>query len=92
MMKCLKVTFSGDLPEGFLRDFVLKQARKLSLEGTAQAMPDATMRIMVCGHKNSVDQFLDLLHKGEGKAIPENIEIEPFVKDRDFRGVFRVIE
>lgn len=92
MAKCLKITFSGSLPEGFLRDFVQKHARSLGLEGTAQPMPDETMRVLICGEKDAVDQFLDILHKGTGKAIPENIEFEPFVKEKDFRGVFRVIE
>lgn len=92
MTKCLKIILSGSFPEGFVRDFVLKHARNLELEGIAQALPDGTIRVLVCGLKDPVDHFLDALHKGEGKIIPEGVEVEPFVKDRDFRGVFRVLE
>lgn len=92
MLKCLKIIIAGEVPEGFLREFVQKHARNFDLEGTAQTMPDATIRIYVCGMKDSVDQFLDAVHKGMGKFVPEDVEVEPFVKDRDFRSVFRVIE
>lgn len=83
---------SGDFPDGFLRDFIQQQARNLELEGIAQALPDGSVRILVCGLKDPVDHFLDALHKGVGKVVPEMVEVEPFVKDRDFRGVFRVLE
>lgn len=83
---------SGSFPDGFARDFVLKHARNLDLEGVAQALPDGTIRILVCGLKDPVDHFLDALHKGAGNVVPEMVEVEPFVKDRDFRGVFRVLE
>lgn len=92
MTKCLKIVMSGNFPEGFLRDFIQKHARALELEGVAQALPDGTIRILVCGLKDSVDHFLDALHKGADKEIPEMVDIEPFVKDRDFRGIFRVLE
>lgn len=83
---------SGSFPDGFIRDFILQQARNLELEGIAQALPDGSVRILVCGLKDPVDHFLDALHKGAGKVVPEMVEVEPFVKDRDFRGVFRVLE
>ena len=49
-------------------------------------------RIVVCGPKEKVDEFLDIVHKGTAKYVPEEVEIEAFVKDKDYRGVFRVIE
>jgi acylphosphatase len=92
MTKCLKIVLSGNFPDGFLRDFILKHARNLELEGVAQSLSDGTIRVLVCGMKDPVDHFLDALHKGVGKVVPEMVEVEPFVKDRDFRGVFRVLE
>jgi acylphosphatase len=92
MTKCLKIIIAGSFPDSFLRDFIQKHARTLELEGVAQALPDGTIRVLVCGLKDPVDSFLDALHKGIGKAVPEMVEVEPFVKDRDFRGVFRVLE
>lgn len=93
MHKCLKITFSSSIPEGFLHDFVQKNAKKLNLEGVVQIVPSENrIKLIVCGGKDAVDQFVDLLHKGSSKAIPDDIQIEPFLKDKDYRGVFRVIE
>jgi acylphosphatase len=93
MHKCLKITFSGSIPEGFLYDFVQKEAKKFKLEGMVQVLASENrIKIIVCGDKDSVDDFVDLLHHGTGKIVPEDIQIEPFLKDRDYRGVFRVIE
>lgn len=93
MNKCLKITFSSSIPEGFLQDFVQTNAKKLNLEGMVQIVStENKIKLIVCGDKDAVDQFVDLLHKGSGKTIPDDIQIEPFLKDKDYRGVFRVIE
>lgn len=92
MKKCLKITFAAQASEGFLKTFVQKYARKFGVEGTAQHVSESTYRILVCGEKESVDDFLDQLYKGSSSVSLDDIEAEPFLKDRDFRGVFRVIE
>ena len=85
--------FDANFPAGFLHNFIQKHAQKLDLEGSVQVMPiEKKVRIIVCGLKEHVEDFLDLLHKGSGKYVPRNIEVEPFLKDKDYRGVFRVIE
>ncbi len=88
MNKCLKIMISGDIPKHFLRDVLQKNAKKLNLEGIVQAAQEGMFRIIVCGDKDAVDSFLDLLHK----AGIVDLEIEPFLKDKDYRGVFRIIE
>lgn len=93
MYKCLKITFSGSIPEGFLHNFIQQEAKKLNLEGMVQFFPSENrIKIIVCGGKDSVDDFVDALHRGTVKLATQNIQIEPFLKDRDYRGVFRVIE
>lgn len=93
MNKCLRITFIADFPEGFLQSFIQKHAKKLQLEGIAQVIgPGKKVRIIACGAKDDVDAFLDILHKGSSACDLENIEVEPFLKDKDYRGVFRVIE
>jgi acylphosphatase len=92
MNKCLKITFSGKFPEDFFHTFIQKHAKKLNIEGTVQLLQDATVKIMVCGKKEAVDSFLEVLHKGAAGVLLDNIEIEPFLKEKDYRGVFRVIE
>ena len=94
MNKCLKITLRGDLPKGFLQSYIQKHAKKLSLEGTVQILNggEQVIRIIACGTKEDVDTFLDLIYKGSTQADLEEIVAEPFLKERDYRGVFRVIE
>ncbi len=92
MNKCLKITFSMKPKEGFLHTVIQHHARTYELEGMVQALSSDKAKIIVCGEKEQVDLFVDALHKESVKAPIADIEIEPHVKDKDYRGVFRVIE
>lgn len=92
MYKCLKITFTGNLPKGFLQKTVLKCARDYPVEGLAQLMMDNLVKIIVCGPLAEVDSFLDELYDEMHEIEMQELQVEPFVKDRDFRGVFRVLE
>lgn len=91
MKQCLKITVLIKSSDDCLHDFVRKYATKYALEGTAQSIDDR-IHIIACGDKENMDMFLDALHKGTAKHRPESIELEPFFKEKDYRGVFRVIE
>lgn len=92
MSQCLRISFSMELPENFLHTFIQKHARSLHLEGTVQVEANSAVKVIVCGKKEDLDSFVDLLHKRAAKDALESIELEPFISDKDFRGVFRVIE
>ena len=92
MKLCLKVVFSIGSSEGFLHNFVLKCASKIQVEGTARLMNDDKIFIIACGSKEEVDSFVDFLYQGASKYQLDNFELEPFMKAKDYRGVFRVIE
>ena len=92
MNKCLRITFSGEIPADFFQTFIQKHANKLRVEGTVQLVQGNMVKIVACGTKEAVDAFLDVLHKGATGVFLENLEIEPFLKEKDYRGVFRVIE
>lgn len=94
MHKCLKILFGGKFSSNFLRAFIQSSAKKYALEGVAQMHNDESLHvsIVVCGRKENVDSFLDVLHVNAARYGVENIEVEPFLKDKDYRGVFRVIE
>ncbi len=91
MKQCLKITVFIKATDDFLQDFLRKQATNLGLEGTAQPADDR-INIIACGNKDNIDLFLDALHKGTPKLKPDFIELEPFFKEKDYRGVFRIIE
>jgi len=94
MYKCLKINFSAaEIPDNFLRTYIQKKANQLKLEGTAQMVKaDHAIKIIVYGLKESVDDFVDFLHKRPGNTMLEDLEVEPFIKERDYRSAFRIIE
>ncbi len=62
MKKCLKVAFNWAGPDSVMHD-IQKKGTKLGLEGTIQYVTqEKELKIIVCGLKEQVDQFVDLLH------------------------------
>ena len=94
MNKCLRIILTAHLSNDFWYSFIQKHARKLGLEGMAQTIDQKAnqIRITICGQSVALDQFIDLIHKGTQKFNINDIEIEPFLKDKDYRSVFRVID
>lgn len=94
MSQCLYITFSLGNSDKLLHSIIQKKARALGIEGTAQALngDGKTIKISACGPKDSMEDFIDVLHKEVAREAIRNMEIEPFIKEKDFRGVFRVIE
>ena len=74
--------------------FVQKQAKKLGLEGTAQCdeSDGKKIKIAICGDGEALDNFIDAMYAGAKGFELHELEVEPFLKDKDFRRVFRVIE
>jgi acylphosphatase len=87
MNKCLKITITVE-DISFLHEVIKPHARKMDLEGMVQPIGPVKAVIIACGKKEKVDSFVELLQK---EAV-KDMEIEPFIKDKDYRGVFRVIE
>lgn len=92
MKKCLKITLMSSMPGGGFRDSVQSSARKLNLEGTVQFIEPNEIVIIACGSKDNIDVFLDNLHQGFGVDVPEEVQVEPFLKEKDYRGIFRILE
>ena len=89
MNKCVKITFPNEIPTNFLRDVIQKHAQKCDIEVIAQ---DKRVKIIACGQKGNVDDFVDQLHKQFSEHAIQDVEIEPFSRDKDYRNVFRIIE
>ena len=92
MKQCMRISFAATMPKNFLETFIQKHARQLRLEGTAQLVSDGIVNIVACGSKMALEEFLDVLHKGTKTVKPHDISLEPFLKSKDYRGVFRIIE
>jgi acylphosphatase len=92
MKKCLKITLISNVLNGGFRDSIQTAARKLYLEGTVQLVEPNEIVIIACGSKDNIDAFLDNLHQGFGVTVPEDVQVEPFLKEKDYRGIFRILE
>jgi len=92
MKKCVKILITMPIDQQFITDVVQGYARKLSLEGVAHIAQPDSIKIVVVGVKESIDQYIDLLHKESAHYKNSSLEVEPFIKDRDYRSVFRVID
>lgn len=92
MHKCVRIIISIPKTKGFLHTVVQQYARQFGIEGVAQVQVPHTIKIVVAGTKEAIDNFIDILHRESLAHDISTIEVEPFVKDRDFRGIFRIIE
>ncbi len=92
MKKCLKITLVSKILKGALRDSIQATARKLAIEGTVQMIEPNELVIIACGEKERIDDFLDAVHQGFDAYVPEDVLIEPFLKEKDYRGIFRILE
>lgn len=91
MNKCLRVILSLKSYDEDLIPYIQKAAKKIKVEGTIQQQDKKTVKIIVCGDTEDVDAFMDVVYKGKDEK-PVSVDVEPFLKDRDYRGVFRIIE
>lgn len=88
MDKCVKVIINGVSAVQYLESVVLLKARTAGIEGVGQAIDASTVRIVVKGSDEKVQNLIDML-------LADNSELdfmmEPFLASADFRGVFRII-
>lgn len=93
MKQCLKISFSlSKKNEQILPSLIQREARKLNLEGAAQVIDHQQVQIVACGSREAVEKLVDAIYKAHASEKALGVEVEPFIKDRDFRGVFRVID
>jgi len=92
MNQCIKISFSAEKPKDFLDSIIKKNARNLGIEGTVQASNTQAVNIVACSTKEILEEFLDVLHKEAVEGIVRDILVEPFMKHKDYRGVFRIID
>lgn len=91
MNKCVKIRIERVVHDAKALDSVIKNARTLHIEGSVQYVEDEGVRILACGSRDAVESFVDFIHRTFNDPATD-IFVEPFLKDRDYRGVFRIIE
>ena len=92
MKRCLKMLINSNNWQTLWSDQIQLKAKELEIEGLMQATSDSQLRIMVCGQDAKLDDFMDYLYDFLPTINASLNDLEPFIKDREFRGIFRVIE
>ncbi len=92
MNRCMRIMCKVEDGKIGIHDFIQQYAQKFSLEGLTQPVSATQVRVIVCGQYEAIENFIDALHHGVVEKMIESIQMEPVFKDRDYRGVFRVIE
>jgi len=87
----LMITLIVGKAKDFLDEFVKKYANKYGLEGSARLVSANQVKLVICGDSDKVDDFIDHLYKNFEKYEIEDISVEPYFRERDYRGIFRVI-
>lgn len=92
MNQCFRINCIVTDNKDSLSRTIQEDARRLSIEGTVKFEKENVMHIVACGSKENVQDFLDLIHQHKVDDGLDEVEVEPFLKEKDYRGVFRVIE
>jgi len=91
MKKCLKISVNCKNAEKAKSGFIKKKARECGIEGVVQQHQKNQLIMYVCGLFDKVDDFVDVLYVGSSTYAFQDIEIES-CDNRNYRGVFRVVE
>ena len=91
MNQCVRITLIVKTSRDLLKNLIQKNAQRLAIEGIGNIEGPEKIKIVANGANDAIDEFIDMLYSGYRGARPTIIEVEPFIKDRDYRGVFRVI-
>lgn len=91
MRKCIKITVYGNVKNESYHVFIQQKATSLSIEGTIKNNDDASVVIYACGSADNLDGFIDHVYKGSKASIVDDVHIEPFINEKDYRGAFRII-
>lgn len=87
----MKMIVMGKVQGVGYREFVKKHADNLEIEGTIQNSEDENVVVNACGPSDNLEKLIDFIYKGTTTTSVKDVQVEPLVKEKDFRGVFRVI-
>jgi acylphosphatase len=92
MNKTVSITLTIPVTQDVLKLLVQKNALDRKLKGTAHAVDEQTIKIVVMGAVNDIDDYIDSLYEGYKKHRPLAVDVEPGHVEHDYRGTFRIIE
>lgn len=97
MRKCIKMIVTDYHDIDAFYKAVKKYADFAQVEGVAEPLSEEELQIVVYGPKESVDDFVcavedAVITVAEESSQGSGLMVEPFIKEEDYRGVFRFIK
>jgi acylphosphatase len=69
------VTITGRVQGVWFRDWTKRQADRLALSGWVRNRPDASVEVLLCGDRESVDDMIRKCHTGSPMSRVDNIVV-----------------
>lgn len=92
MKQCMQIVISIKKQQATFEDHVKKMALECQIEGVMQFLSKTSLKVIACGTKEYIEQFIDTLHQKKVTDLFGDLIIEPIFTEKDFRGVFRIIQ
>lgn len=92
MNKTVSIILTIPVSSDLVKQLVQKNALDRKLQGTAHVVDEQTIKIVVFGPMDAIDDYIDSLYEGYKKHRPIAVDVEPGHVEHDYRGTFRVIE
>ncbi|PAF53741.1 hypothetical protein BKH42_04385 [Helicobacter sp. 13S00482-2] len=90
MKKAIEITIKGVVQGVGFRKFSKIQADELLIKGSAQNLPDGSVKIYACGEEKDIENFISILKIGPLKSEVQSVELHTIA---DFSSdVFEIIQ
>lgn len=86
----IEVSITGRVQMVMFRDFAQRKARFLKIRGTVKNLADGSVRVIAQGEKETLERYIELLHKGSMLSHIENISVSWREPQEEFIG-FKII-
>ena len=85
-MKEIKAKITGKVQMVMFRDFVLRRARSIGLNGVVKNLDDGSVEIIAQGSKDSLEKLIEYLNKGPFLARVVRVDVGWREPTEDFSG------
>ncbi len=92
MKQCMQIVISIKKQHAAFEEHMKAMAQECHIEGVMQFLSKTSLKVIACGTKEYIEQFIDGLHQKKIVDLFGDLAIEPIFTEKDFRGVFRIIQ